>query len=326
MTISVIIPAYNCQATIVAALESLFAQTVPPNEIIVVNDGSTDDTASILRSYASRLKIVDQPNAGVARARNRACQMAQGDLVAFLDSDDLWHPGYLEFQLSQVQRYPEAVAYFAGHINIRESEDHRWTDCVVRDWPSSVMDSLGFLKTYNATPGPFACITHCCVPKKFLVALGDAPFCESISTAEDLYLFNRLALLGKVVYSAAPLTAYRVRATSLSSDRRKVNEDEVRAFELLRPHFATAPTSELKGVFLESLAMKRRLWAKTLISAGENKRARRQLVQSLQGYSNVVSIMKSGLLLLVSYLPEPLRPTTSSHVRVCNFGQHTPNL
>jgi glycosyltransferase involved in cell wall biosynthesis len=321
MTISVIIPAYNSQATIGPALESVFAQTTPPNEIVVVNDGSTDDTALLLRSYASRLTIVDQPNAGVARARNRACQMVRGDLVAFLDSDDLWHPRYLEFQLKQVQRHPEAVAYFAGHINIPEFEDHSWTDRHPQDWPSSVLSSVDFLRNYNAAPGPFACITHCCVPRKFLAGLGDAPFCESVSAAEDMYFFNRLALLGSVVYSVAPLTAYRVRAKSLSSDRRRVNEDEVRAFELLRAHFPAELNSEVRRVYRTSLAMKRRLWAKTLISAGEYKRARYQLVQSVQDCSNVVSIAKSGGLLLLSYLPGSLRPTLGRHTRVCDFGQ-----
>jgi GT2 family glycosyltransferase len=320
MKISVIIPAYNCAATIGAALGSVFAQTLPPDEIIVVNDGSTDKTASILDSYLPRIRVLSQTNGGVSRARNRGCQIAQGDLLAFLDSDDLWHPRYLEYQASQYKNYPEAVAYFTGHINFQGSEIYHWGDNAwPREFRTAVIDSVNFLQSYNASPGLFACISHCCVPKRALMALGSNPFCETLPMAEDLHLFNRLGLLGEVVYSPAPYTAYRVSTGSLSSDRRRVTEAEVHAFELLQSIYATVDSRALRAAFAQSFAMKRRLWAKMLLETGEVKRARRQLIQSVRESANPRSIFKSIALLVFSYLPDRLRPTLANRGRTCEL-------
>jgi len=316
MKISVVIPAYNCEATIAAALDSVFAQTLLPDEIIVVNDGSTDYTECILDSYLPRITVLSQANGGVSKARNRGCQIAQGDVVAFLDSDDLWHPRYLEYQSQQYKNYPEAAAYFTGHINFQGAVTHRWENiswpC---EFPTTVIDSVDFLKTYNTTPGLFACISHCCVPKRALAPLGSNPFCETLAMAEDLHFFNRLGLRGRVVYSPAPYTAYRVSTGSLSSDRRRVNEAEVRAFELLQSDYATVTNRTLQAAFGQSFAMKRRLWAKMLLETGEVKPARRQLFQSVRESSNPRSIFKSIALLMVSYLPNRLRPTLATRAR-----------
>src|SRR5258708_3302796 len=98
MKISVVIPAYNGARTIGATLNSVLKQTVQPDEILVLNDGSTDDTAVVLEQYQN-ITVLDQENRGVAHARNVLSQQSTGDLVAFLDQDDLWHPRYLEVQL-----------------------------------------------------------------------------------------------------------------------------------------------------------------------------------------------------------------------------------
>lgn len=88
--VSVIIPAYNVEKTISASLESIFRQQVQPDEIIVVDDGSTDDTARIVKCYMPRVCYVYQNNRGPSEARNRGIGMATGELIAFLDADDLW--------------------------------------------------------------------------------------------------------------------------------------------------------------------------------------------------------------------------------------------
>ncbi len=111
--ISVLIPAYNCTATLRETLDSVLAQTRQADEILVMDDGSTDETRALARSYEPLLKVYWQPNAGLARARNALVARATGDLVTFLDSDDLWHPHYLESQLSNLEEYPNAVAFLA---------------------------------------------------------------------------------------------------------------------------------------------------------------------------------------------------------------------
>jgi glycosyltransferase involved in cell wall biosynthesis len=114
---SVVIPTYNSERTIRAAIDSALAQTIAPYEVIVLDDGSTDDTVSILQSYGSRITLLRQENSGLASARNTLCEKAQGDLIAFLDHDDIWHARYLEVQQKNVRTYPDAVAFFPGHYN-----------------------------------------------------------------------------------------------------------------------------------------------------------------------------------------------------------------
>ncbi len=100
--VSIIIPAYNAAETIVSTLCSVTAQTYPHIEIIVVDDGSRDDTASIVRQLGSadpRIRLITQPNAGVAAARNAGIEQASGEFVAPIDADDLWHPTKIEKQM-----------------------------------------------------------------------------------------------------------------------------------------------------------------------------------------------------------------------------------
>ncbi len=99
--ISVIIPTYNRAHTLPRALESVLAQTLPPVEIIVINDGSTDDTKNVLANYPG-LIFVDKKNVGVSAARNRGIEKAQGKWIAFLDSDDEWLPNKLEKQWTAI--------------------------------------------------------------------------------------------------------------------------------------------------------------------------------------------------------------------------------
>lgn len=105
--VSIIIPAYNCADHIAEAVDSALAQDYPGKELIVVNDGSTDDTRSILESYGERIRLIDQENAGSAVARNTGLDAAQGDLIAFLDSDDYWYPGKLSLQVAYLEAHPE---------------------------------------------------------------------------------------------------------------------------------------------------------------------------------------------------------------------------
>jgi glycosyltransferase involved in cell wall biosynthesis len=97
--ISVIIPTYNRTAFLPAALESIWAQEYQPLEIIVVNDGSSDATPQLLSELGERVVSIHQDNRGPAAARNRGLQVARADVIAFLDSDDLWPSGKLDLQL-----------------------------------------------------------------------------------------------------------------------------------------------------------------------------------------------------------------------------------
>ena len=105
-SISVVIPTYNRSHTLARALDSVIAQSVQPLEIIVIDDGSTDDTGTLVKSQYPDVKLYRQSNHGVSHARNRGIELANGEWIAFLDSDDAWYPGKLEAQLRELERNP----------------------------------------------------------------------------------------------------------------------------------------------------------------------------------------------------------------------------
>jgi glycosyltransferase involved in cell wall biosynthesis len=112
--VSVVIPTYNRADLLLETLEGVFTQTLDDFEVIVINDGSTDDTLERLlplqRQHKSRFRIVTQPNGGIGVAKNRGLQEATGQYVALLDDDDLWKPDKLRLQVDYLESHPECIA------------------------------------------------------------------------------------------------------------------------------------------------------------------------------------------------------------------------
>jgi glycosyltransferase involved in cell wall biosynthesis len=122
-SIAVVIPAYNASAWIDETLRSVLEQTRPPEEIIVVNDGSTDDTSERARSQGSSVTVVDQPNGGPPAAYNRGFDEARSNYVAMCPADDLWHPRKLEWQDEVLTREPSVDVLFARARFFGQSDD-----------------------------------------------------------------------------------------------------------------------------------------------------------------------------------------------------------
>ncbi|MFZ0888814.1 MAG: glycosyltransferase [Candidatus Binataceae bacterium] len=117
--VSAIIPVYNGEATIAQAIDSALAQRFDgAMEVVAVNDGSTDSTAAILEGYGSRIKVVTQPNRGLAAARNAGVAASSGAYLAFLDADDMWLPDYLAKNRAALDKNPKAVLAFADIIAV----------------------------------------------------------------------------------------------------------------------------------------------------------------------------------------------------------------
>lgn len=119
--VSVVIPVYNAEATLQRALDSVRAQTHPAFEVICVDDGSRDGSVTLARGYAAgsafALQVIEQPrNAGAAAARNRGVEQATGDVIAFLDADDVWSPDKLARQLDAMQR--QGLDLIGGHSGL----------------------------------------------------------------------------------------------------------------------------------------------------------------------------------------------------------------
>lgn len=307
MKISVLIPAYNSAATIATTLDSVLRQTVPADEILVMNDGSTDETAKILKSYEPRIKALWQPNSGVASARNALIANAQGDLIAFIDSDDVWHPGYLELQRKLYERYPQTAARFVAHENFSGLGPYNWAHTHA-DGPISmeIFEPLSFFRRFQVAPGHFV-LSFCCLQKRLFEGIGSEPF--KLREAEDVYFFNLLPFWGPVAFISSPLLgAYRCREGSLASNRLNCAEGEVNAFQLLEKHYRNGIDGRLVREFEKAFASKRRIYAKILQGVGRSVEARRQLKRSLRQAIDPISPFKSLALLFLTYLPRSLQP------------------
>lgn len=112
--VSVVIPAYNVGAHIVEAIQSVMAQDYAPIEIIVVDDGSKDDTAEVVSSHFPQVTLIRKANGGAATARNAGIRQAQGEFIAFLDADDIWLPGKLKAQVDYFRAHPDVAMNCTG--------------------------------------------------------------------------------------------------------------------------------------------------------------------------------------------------------------------
>ena len=116
--ISVVIPLYNKVHFIKATIESVLAQTYTDMEIIIVNDGSTDGSVDVVKSFRdSRIRLIDQSNGGVSKARNHGLREAKGDFIALLDADDTWCPGFLQTMTTLAKQYPQESVFGAAQVN-----------------------------------------------------------------------------------------------------------------------------------------------------------------------------------------------------------------
>jgi glycosyltransferase involved in cell wall biosynthesis len=113
-SVSVVISSYNYAHFLGATVESVLAQTYPAREIVIIDDGSTDNSAEVARSFGDRVRFVEQENQGVCAARNNGARLATGDVLAFLDSDDLWLPRKLERQAAAFAADPEVGLVSCG--------------------------------------------------------------------------------------------------------------------------------------------------------------------------------------------------------------------
>ena len=119
MRVSVVIPTYNRAGFVREAIASVLQQDHPEVELIVVDDGSLDDTPAVVRGFGAAVRYLWQENRGVSAARNRGAAVSTGDLIAFLDSDDLWMPGKVSAQVGYFEAHPEAQACHTDEVWIR---------------------------------------------------------------------------------------------------------------------------------------------------------------------------------------------------------------
>jgi len=211
--VSVIIPAYNAAGYIAETLESVFAQTYRDFEIIVVNDGSPDTAAleAALQPFTDRITYLKQQNRGVSAARNAGICAAHGRYLAFLDSDDLWEPTFLESQVAILERDPALDLVYADGLIFGDTRENGRT--FMELFPSQGDVSFESLVLRRCTP-----LTSTVVVRRDAVFEVGA-FDETQRTSEDHDLWLRLAVSGKhLAYQQQVLCRYRRRKGSMTAD------------------------------------------------------------------------------------------------------------
>ncbi len=309
MKFSVIIPAYNAAMTIDRTVQSVLNQTHPAFEILALDDGGHDDTFARLQSYHPRVTSFRRPNGGLASARNFLCGKASGEFLAFLDSDDLWHPRYLELQAKLFARYPTAVASITRHSPFRGNEAVIWPD-----FPSDVtkhgklLEPLDFLRLYNKMVLHYL-PSFCCLPRRILEKTGKELFPSELRGAEDYFLFNTLPLHGPVICFQQPFGAYRLTPGSLSSNRVRIMEIMLQAERLLLERTELPRNPLLARNYHVASASLRRRYGKYLMGAGKTGEAREQIKTSMKIPAGGRSLAKSISLYLTTFVPRFLQPS-----------------
>jgi glycosyltransferase involved in cell wall biosynthesis len=206
-TVSVVIPTYNREKVISTALESVLAQTYTDYEIIVLDDGSTDNTRDLIRSYADRqVRYFYQDNKGIAGARNAGIRACSGAYIAFLDSDDYWLPGKLEQQMALFGRHPEYGPVASCCASVRYDGSFRATN---RSGTSGRVLRELFKKNYIRTSA--AVVTRQCLDTVGL-------FDESLKECEEYDLWLRIAAEYPIGFINEPLAVYVDNPAGVSTD------------------------------------------------------------------------------------------------------------
>lgn len=218
LTVSVIMPAYRAAGTICRAIDSILAQTYPVHEILVIDDESPEDLAQVLGGYGDRLKLFRKPRGGAAAARNHGIDIASGDLVTFLDSDDQWLPETVALGVDVFRKWPE-VGIVVGRYILQNSStgEVQGTAGPQLSWcgrPLNVERSR-LLEFARATS------TGSLIIRRGL--LGQHRFDETLTTAEDRDLWLRLLAGGTAFFLSDTLNRVFLRDDSLSHNNLDVD-------------------------------------------------------------------------------------------------------
>jgi glycosyltransferase involved in cell wall biosynthesis len=210
-TASVIIPAFNAAADIPAALASVFAQSFQGFEVIVINDGSSDDLESSLRLFRDRIVYIEQPNRGAAAARNAGIRVARGRYIAFLDADDVWHQDFLERQIGYLGSHPECDLVYSDALISGETPlaGRRFMEAAPSREPVTLLSLLN-LESHVLT-------STVVVRRDKVMEVG--LFDEVLHRGHDYDLWLRLTLNGaRLAFQRDALAERRARPASLTGD------------------------------------------------------------------------------------------------------------
>jgi len=224
-TISVIIPAYNHGRYILETLDSVFAQTFKDFEIIVVNDGSPDNTAVLLHplAEAGRIRYFEQPNGGQASARNRGLREARGQFIAYLDDDDIWPPDKLEWQAEALRADDELPVVYGRAVFLGEE---------AAESPGPETAAAGTIRDDFCVANHIRSLGQSLIRAEALRAVDG--FDVAIRGADDWDLWLRMSEKGRFQYSGRVALYYRLHEDNASRNYWSMYRNSMR---VIRKHF-----------------------------------------------------------------------------------------
>ncbi len=272
--ISVLIPTYNCGRFIKESIESALNQTRQPDEIIVVDDGSTDDTEEVVRRITDpRLRYVRKENGGEASARNRCLDESTGEYIAFLDSDDRWLPNKLELQCGVMDAHPELVYVFGNFVRFDHATGAYHPKEQFEFYPElktvparaaaveggRIIEGDAFLQLVRFYDVPAFC--QAIIYRRS--ALAGQRFNESLRICPDLPFALLASSLGPVGYTIPPVVEVRRHDTNLTVDFMKLAIPRLQAYlsvdaQVTNPAHRAAYLDRIVRAKFEAAATKRR--------------------------------------------------------------------
>lgn len=302
---SVIIPAYNAAATLARALDSVLTQTWPAHEIIVVDDGSSDATATAVAAYGNKVRYLHQHNAGVSAARNAGAQAAGGDWLAFLDADDWYYPDRLKWHGEWIARdaeldfltgdyeYRDAAGKLLSHSMQGKASGQAMLDKAAgnrevvmggAEFEAFVADHFGDTHTLS-------------LPRATFLELGGYPL--GFKVCEDVHLLTRLvARSRRAGVICEPMAVYLIHSASATrADPTRAQFENVRTLVALGKQADCLPPAVLRG-YATRLRQARLNLGYALVKSGRRMEAMRAMLPSLTespGWAsvrNLLSIIK----------------------------------
>jgi GT2 family glycosyltransferase len=304
-TISVVVPAYNAESTILKTITSVQQQTFADFELIIINDGSTDGTLELLSTLEdSRLKIFSYENGGLSVARNRGISQATGEFIAFLDADDLWTPDKLELQLAALKQHPEAgVAYSWTHFMDEQGESFHADQPIF--FEGNVYPQLLVNNFLASGSNPL-------IRKQAIDFAGE--FDPSVSGAADWDYWLRLSAHWHFVVVPKPQIFYRQSSSSMSSRVEFMEECQINVIERA---FKSAP-KELQSLKSQSLSYIYQYSIKLClarISGTEGaKQAVQKLIKAVRIYPKILLDKKTQKLIVKLLLIWLLTPKIANYI------------
>lgn len=297
--ISVVIPLYNKASQIASTLRSVLAQTYQDFEIVVVDDGSTDNSlAEVGKVGDSRIRIIRQSNAGVSAARNKGISAAKGEFVALLDGDDRWEETYLETQLQLAHSYPDCDVFATNYKLVDEVGNVQST--VLRrlriEGESGVLDNYFEVASHSSPP---ICSISVMVRRGVFESVGGFPI--GIRSGEDLLTWARLACRYKIAFSCRALAVFNTEGyDAKEKPKRFPAEIDIVGRELVEL------LKEYKTPYLREYIA---LWHKMRSSIYMRLRMRRKSVkEALTGLRYNPLNLKLYVFVLLNCLPSKLQP------------------